>query len=527
MKDRVALVYSELVEAFKGGGVHGFNVAYLHYEYCLEPPAGASTDPISLLAWLRDPAVHAQIRWPQDHFKPSPDPLHDGGVEWIASENQFIWAACLGSGDDSIDPIVELWEPTPLGQEGETILGRMLLSELTARILFKQHSSTGRLEGSHLHRLPDVSVLEPISLDVNLGCNWQGIGLSEYWYGWFGHSRIFVYTNEPDRFAKQYGDDPRYTWTLTQRRPPMSESERQAYFGQLWSPPHVAKEDSFGSEEVKMRRAAAGNSNATEAQLDVALNDDNKWVRSTAAGNTNATEAQLDQALNDDNEGVRQSAAGNPSATEAQLDQALNDESYVVREQVAWNRSATEGNLNRALDDENGEVRRAAAENPNATEGNLSKALDNDHDDSEMRQAAAMNPNANEGHLDRALNDEHVDVRWGAARNSNATEAQLDKALGDDSEWVRGGSAGNPSATEGNLIKALGDDSEWVRKAAAANPNATEAQLDKALNDEDWEVRVAAAGNPSMTGSQLDKALNDEDADVRRAAAKNQDSDPV
>ena len=54
-------------------------------------------------------------------------------------------------------------------------------------------------------------------------------------------------------------------------------------------------------------------------------------------------------------------AAGNPNATETQIDRALNDEDWTVRLIAAGNPNATEANLNKALNDKNSSVRAYAA----------------------------------------------------------------------------------------------------------------------------------------------------------------------
>ena len=53
------------------------------------------------------------------------------------------------------------------------------------------------------------------------GCSWRGIGLGEYWYGWFDAGQIWIHTHEPERFAneydgkvQQYGGRARYAWQL-------------------------------------------------------------------------------------------------------------------------------------------------------------------------------------------------------------------------------------------------------------------------------------------------------------------------
>jgi HEAT repeat protein len=79
-----------------------------------------------------------------------------------------------------------------------------------------------------------------------------------------------------------------------------------------WEKDHKKIHEYLDDEDWSVRRAAAGNKNATKENLDKALSHEDCRVRQVAAGNKNATKENLDKALGDKHSIVRRAATDNP-----------------------------------------------------------------------------------------------------------------------------------------------------------------------------------------------------------------------
>lgn len=201
--------------AFAEDSLHGFNLAYLESDYRLPPPASAAKTPRSLIEWLRSPAVHASVRWPQDALRVPTDPHSPGDIDWIAQESQSLWMARIRPDDTTEDPIVEVVEPAE-GPRAERMLGRMTLTELTARILHREHTWIGTLHDVSGHGLEALElthrIIEPMTLGHHMPASWGGIGLGSYWYCSFFGPAIRIHTDDPERIAAEFDGHQHLYW---------------------------------------------------------------------------------------------------------------------------------------------------------------------------------------------------------------------------------------------------------------------------------------------------------------------------
>ena len=158
-------------------------------------------------------------------------------------------------------------------------------------------------------------------------------------------------------------------------------------------------------------------------QLEKNLTHTDPAVRIKALQHPDVTEAHITRALNmkgGEYVDVRHAAISHKNATAANIDKALNDDDFAIRWEAMRNKNATAANIDKALNDDDPTVRSAAISNPNATAQHIDKALSMKGDQYKgVRYYAISNKNATAEHIDKALEDEDPDVRWKAQFRKN------------------------------------------------------------------------------------------------------------
>lgn len=303
------------------------------------------------------------------------------------------------------------------------------------------------------------------------------------------------------------------------------------------------------------RAARASAENATSADIEAGLSDEDWRVRAAAASNQNTNEDHIETALDDVYEGVRKAAALNPSAHLPALQFALEDHKEPVRIAAASHHCLGRKDLNNALNDTSTPVRISAARNPalGPEEAQRLATMDQRY----ARRAVAKNPALDTETFKGLLADEDESVRRAAASSHHAAKGDLPTQIlkGSDLAALIGlaqnehldsklldvmvkrfsgvsrikalrSIAVNPKLEERTIDSLLRHESDSVSNAALKNPSLTLRQISGWLLSADQTKALVAAAHPQMSQDQLSFAYNNNRAPLRHSVVTHWNVDP-
>lgn len=286
---------------------------------------------------------------------------------------------------------------------------------------------------------------------------------------------------------------------------------------------------------TEARRSTDPDELAAIASSEIALN------RRTVAENHAASAATLAGLGTDEDVKVRRAVAGNPNTPMETLDQLADDPDEAreltatkVRWLVATNPRTAEATLARMLGDPDQMVLAAIGRHPRASATTLEHLATTPSPgrqwiDSDVRHAVASNRNTPSLIL---AGWEHADGNTMAqvAKNPSTPADVLERMSRDTStgNHTRALAATNPSLPIVALHRLAHEDTDaWVREHAAKNPNIDAAESHRVALDQEPKVRRALARNQHVDPDVLTRLQADPDPSVRVALAKNPAINPA
>ena len=179
--------------------------------------------------------------------------------------------------------------------------------------------------------------------------------------------------------------------------------------------------------------------------VDRLMNDPNapSRIKEVLMLNPHISSAHVEKGMADPNFDVRRAAIGNRNATQQQLDRVLKNEKEdsILRARAARNPSLSDNQMDYAFNHDKDNLRFAVITNPGA-QRRIHDWLDK-ADSNKRHEIFLYAPKLSESHLDRGLADPDIDVRGQAIRHNSIQLHHLERAAASDPHPLNRGIARN------------------------------------------------------------------------------------